>query len=346
MATLIAQPTPQVPLGLVRPSTAFDDLGDVQPVPSLGEIAGAAFRTENTIGSIVAAGGGYDAWGEPIEWTPEMIVGTPLEGRPEEIASIRTLNQYHARMEHFRQQARDREVLGSAGGMGIALSMAASIFDPINLLPFSSGMKSATLLRSVANIAGGAVAGAALQEATLSATQDFRTREEIAMNLGSALVIGSALGVVGGLIGRRARTRFEAGVKQMVDPDVGLIHQRNGRTFAGNAAVEAELRRVRTEGGRLDDASIADIYTRFGTEIDDTTASGRFTTDGELYISKAAIDEMEASFATREEPVLDPEAVVEEQVASLRALREERAGDALAEADAVAERYAREGCGV
>lgn len=90
--------------------------------------------------------------------------------------------------------------LQSAGGAGLVAGLAAGIFDPINLLPFSAGAKAAQGGRILSGIAEGAKVGllsSAAVEPVLQLNQLTRTWKDAAFDIGASTILAGALGGAG-----------------------------------------------------------------------------------------------------------------------------------------------------
>ena len=82
---------------------------------------------------------------------------------------------------------------------GAAKAFAADILvqavDPVNYIPIgSTAFKGATIGTMLYRGAKAGVAGAAIQEPVLQATQEIRTWQESALNIGASAVFGLAIG--------------------------------------------------------------------------------------------------------------------------------------------------------
>ena len=182
------------------------------PLPTLGamatigggslladkEGAKAAFRTENTIGSMLSDRSGkytgdfdpgYDPWDD--------IGGTEFEPYWENFASARTREHADLIKQDIVRERRDREYLESQGMLGFAQQMAAGIFDLPSLLPGGAVVrtaKGASKLGTALKVGAFGAAGAGITEGVLQSTQELRTPEESAMNIAGATILSGVLG--------------------------------------------------------------------------------------------------------------------------------------------------------
>lgn len=201
-------PVPQVkpsiytPLGSV-PLPEDDEVeGASGPAPGVMETIGAAFRTENILGSAVSRAidgsgigngveEGYSAWDD--------IKGTPYEEHWDSFVESNN-SRYSAFLKsRIDSETEDRRTLAAAGTTGAIAAIGASILDPSILIPVGGQVALAgkgvwTLGRGALAGARGAGIGAAIQEAGLHETQELRTGEESAYAIGGSIVLGGLLG--------------------------------------------------------------------------------------------------------------------------------------------------------
>ena len=166
-------------------------------------LAGAALRSENTIGSFIASetrgvdpytDDGFDSW--------DFIKDDPLlvkhQGR-----FLDVVNSEYAPLlaEQIYREEEDREIIKTGGVAGIAASVAAGLIDWTTLLPggvYVKGVKSAySISKSAAVVGAFAAAGTAVQEGSLQLTQQTRTAEESAVAIGAGTLIGGIFGAAG-----------------------------------------------------------------------------------------------------------------------------------------------------
>lgn len=120
---------------------------------------------------------------------------------------------------------RDRALLANAGGSGILWSMAAGTLDPI-LAPLAvlGGAGGVSAAYGAARGAGIALAETALQEAALHGTQYTRTWQESMLAMGTAPLMGAALGGGAAGLGNAATRRVET----IMERDLNLNVTRGG----------------------------------------------------------------------------------------------------------------------
>lgn len=192
---------------LPRPS---EDEGES---PGFGEALGAAFRTENTIGSLMAAQDhdfGWTSFDKDFDPWAE-IADTPYEVYSENFARARNREHFAAIKADIDRENKDRDILARSGALGFAAGAGAGVLDWPTLLPGGAIVRTAkgttSILRSAANVAASGAAGSALAEGVLQGTQQLRTAEESAAVIGGSTVLAGLLGA--GLAKRVARSDFE-----------------------------------------------------------------------------------------------------------------------------------------
>jgi GNAT superfamily N-acetyltransferase len=164
------------------------------------EAAGAAFRQENTIGSLFASQArefdgtprdpNFDPWAE--------IADSPYEPYYEQFSHARNRPHFDAIKSDIDRENKDRDTLAKSGLTGMGATMAAGLLDWPTLLPGGAVLRTAkgeaSVLRSAAITAGAGVAGAAASEGVLQSSQQLRTSTESAVNIGGAAILAGLLG--------------------------------------------------------------------------------------------------------------------------------------------------------
>src|SRR5262249_45115434 len=128
------------------------------PSPGFGAALGAAFRTENLIGSFFTEEQmptnvpvpGYDAWSE--------IKGTKYEDFWSSFLESNNPNRTAAIKRQIDHEEDDRRPLAAAGWRGTLASLAASVADPTVLIPVGGELNLAG--KGVWTFGRGAMAGA------------------------------------------------------------------------------------------------------------------------------------------------------------------------------------------
>lgn len=171
-----------------------------EPAPSWASAAGAAFRQDNTLGSLLSEDRvtGQDEGLNP--W--DGIKGTKYEPYFDRFADVRDQRSLDSVMRQIDQETEDKKLLASAPWYErLPLEMAAGTLDWPTLLPGGSFVRGAKGGLSVARsaLAVGAAAGlsSAAQETALHNSQLTRTLADSAEDVGVSVLLGGALGAAG-----------------------------------------------------------------------------------------------------------------------------------------------------
>lgn len=179
--------------------------GSNEPVadPSILETFGAAFRTQNVVGSYLTSRGQPDPYQIEQDFDAIDYVKDDPKFAPyvTEFAGIFNKPAAEAKKQQILKEQQDRRTLDAAGGLGTIAEMAAGIVDLPTLLPVGGGLMAGARGVGGLAVATGIGAGidAGISEAALQSTQVTRTGEETALNIGGSIVLGGALGA---LVGR------------------------------------------------------------------------------------------------------------------------------------------------
>jgi len=166
------------------------------------DLAAAVFRTENTIGSLLAKESGlpdqaddrsfnpYDYFTPEEKLDQQFVVNASLADSVDEINAVR------------RQQARerkDRQIIADGGALSVVFGLGSGLADPINYIPIGGAVartyKTGRSVLSSAAVTGSITAAStAVQEAALHSTQLERTFGESAVNVSAGAFLGGALG--------------------------------------------------------------------------------------------------------------------------------------------------------
>lgn len=207
------------------------------PLPTLGamtvggggailadpEGAEAAFRTENTIGSLISDTSGKYSGAIDEGYDPfDDVAGTEFQSHWERFSYSRSPEHTELIKQDIIRERKDREYLQSQGWLGQVQSMAAGLFDLPSLLPGGAAVRTAkgvSKLRTAMKVGGYGFAGASVSEAALHATQELRTREESQMNIAGATILSGLLGYgMGARMGRAERQALGKRIEQDFTP--------------------------------------------------------------------------------------------------------------------------------
>lgn len=165
---------------------------------------GAAFRTENEVGSLLASEAldldkreyfrvvdGYNAL-DDIEGYEDHADRFMESFNPKRTEAIKA---------DIDREKKDRETIEAAGWGGFGASMAASLLSPTTLLPGGAfvrgGRAGFAIGKSARSVGAAAGVGTALQEGALQASQQTRTGLESGLAIGGSVVLGGLLGAAG-----------------------------------------------------------------------------------------------------------------------------------------------------
>jgi len=223
----------------VAPVTEPDD-------PSIGETVAAAFRTENVVGSYLASRGVQNPYEVENGFNAIDYVKDDPDFAPyvERFAGVFNRKAADALKAKIKQEEQDRRTIDAAGVNGVIASLAAGVFDLPTLLPLGGGIANAgrTALGTAIGAGIGAGIDASVSEAGLQLTQQTRTGEESAFNIGGSILLGGTLGTLAG----RYLSNAEASAlsRKIEEQGKGFSEADNavfgtGAQSAGAAAVES-----------------------------------------------------------------------------------------------------------
>ena len=219
-----------------QPRSVFDlDNSHIQPAaapppaPSLFDTLGAAFRQDNTIGSLLSSAGTMLRSGDASVDQPDYsarseIKGTPYQDHWSDFAGSTSHEQTAALKTQIDQETRDRQTLAASGWTGTVASMAAGVLDPMLLIPI--GGEAAVGARTAYRVARSAVvvgAATAAQEGALQATQETRPLEESAINIGTGIALGGLLGGAHALLSPAERDVAADGLTGVITSERGSM---------------------------------------------------------------------------------------------------------------------------
>ena len=149
------------------------------------------------------------------------------------------------------ENLRRRQVLADSSFLA---NLGAGIFDPVNLVALPFGGAAATVGRQFLRSGAGVAAVQTGLEVARAPFDPLATKGEVAMNIGSAFVIG---GTIGSLVSIPARRRssvitktqnevdeFTRALGDATAEDVALLNQRGARTLGAKSAEELDSLRT------------------------------------------------------------------------------------------------------
>jgi hypothetical protein len=206
---------------------AQPEQGPLKEGPSVGETFGAAFRQENSFVSAASTGFGGLEWEAEKDYDP--FASNELEGyemfAESFVDSTSKFKTGEIKMV-IDQELMDRDTLSSSGFTGFVAQVAAGFTDPIYLPLMLTGIGEARAMGSAlkAGVSTAAIGAAAEIPAELAkhATQETRTLEESAFNIGGAAILSGLLGgAVKGLSNKQFKDLSKK-AEEMNDQDLSM----------------------------------------------------------------------------------------------------------------------------
>ena len=239
----------------------------LQEEPTIGEVAGALFRTENIIGSWwVRPEGLPDTKDDPSFDAYEMLTEDERNDRKFLESAVFADNESELEVlrTQFARERKDRETIANGGATSFLLGLPVANADPISLLTIGGAVAN-TYRTGKSILSSGLVTGSlvtaetALQESMLHSTQLTRTYGESAVNMGAAFLLGSTLGM---------------GVQKLAN--YGLDEEAT-KAFAD--AMDPEAKIARGQNPALSDENVAQGFDSVGAA---RTVEGTFEVKGKV----------------------------------------------------------------
>lgn len=216
--------------------------------PSFSETVGAAFRVENSFVSAAANGfgfgpdfqeqEGYDPYvendrGEMDISGYEMFAESFIESRsPQETAFIKL---------GLDRELEDRKTLDSAGALGMAAQFAAGATDPMFLIPTAKVIQGARLTKA-GTVGAFASAGAVSElsaEMVKHQSQQVRTADESAINIGAAAFLSGVLGSFASGFTKADIENLTPRLKEITDANIRASDLKDPITDGSNLSIGA-----------------------------------------------------------------------------------------------------------
>lgn len=187
----------------------------IKPDIPTSEVFSAAFSVDNTLVSGVESfGNGKYMVGKGVvdrDYDPfDDIADTVYQHFPDSFIKVHNKAEADIVKNSIDEELESRRLLEQSGGVGLLATLAAGLFDPINLVPLGAGarvaIKGGSILKGAATAAATGFALEAASEASLQATQETRTLGESAINIGAGTFLSGVLGAgAAGLVRRQQR---------------------------------------------------------------------------------------------------------------------------------------------
>ena len=201
----------------------------VTPDIPLSETLSAAFSVNNTLvstftgarsGVFTVGSGEVDETYDPFD----DIKDTTYQQYSDRFIQVNNRAEAEIVKRSIDDELESRRLVEQSGGVGVAATFAAALFDPINLVPLGVGanvaLKGGSILRGAASSASAGLVTETASEAILQGTQQTRTLEESAINIAGGTFLSGALGAGATAIAKRAGNFDELSAKVEQDMTV------------------------------------------------------------------------------------------------------------------------------
>jgi hypothetical protein len=197
----------------------------------------AAFRLENTVGSLMSDSALPDAnlaQTDPLAvalFDAEEFLAPEEKAYSDRFTGANSYRDIEAIRFRIADEKAAREAMASGPLPEWLIGTVAAVVDPTTVLPMAGplvkGGRAAVALGSFGRVGVSAAAGAGVQEGVLQGTQFTRTAEESAASVLGALVIGGVIGSVAGTLGRRELAQLtktmQGEVRTKVENDITQV---------------------------------------------------------------------------------------------------------------------------
>lgn len=196
-------PADTVQVGRLQMQQASDVEMPVAEQASMLDVTAAALRKHNSLASILEArsNGMFSAYKPEEGFDPlDEIEGTEFSDTPEmalRFADATSRAEVNAIKQQIKSEWDSDKAIQSRGAVGTAVSIAAAITDPVSILAMAlPGAQTRAGSRAVGFFkgAGATMAAETALEGIFQATQQARSIEESALNVGAATILGGFLG--------------------------------------------------------------------------------------------------------------------------------------------------------
>lgn len=177
------------------PSSAFWEFRPEQKepeAPGLVESLGPAFRMENDVAAV-----GQLMARPRFEPDPNFDLHAELGASPlardhaNDFVGVDSKEEFEYRARKIEEEQRQRELLSSAGGAGVAAMILAGVASPLAFLPIAGPSRG---IRGAAEIAALAAGGAVAHEGALQTAQVSRSADESLRSIATETVLAGLLG--------------------------------------------------------------------------------------------------------------------------------------------------------
>lgn len=200
---------------------------DIEDTTTFKERSFAAYRLENSVGSMVSQvdnlpdgskATDYDVWSnlsEDEKLNESFVENAMYADNEDELIAVRKQSE---------RENRDRETLANGGLLEV---MMVSIADPVNFIPvggtaYKTYKTGVSVLANAAATATAAASSTAILEGELHRTQLTRTYGESAANVTAAAMFGGVLGATPGVISKLFSKSDLADIEKTMKPDEAI----------------------------------------------------------------------------------------------------------------------------
>jgi hypothetical protein len=233
------------------------------PEYSQGNIALSAIERENTLASSIIEGAyqvkvddAPDPDFDVVDYIDVDIRNSDYAPYWKDFVEVKNYKQAEALKAKIDRQNKNQQIIEESGASGIAWSLAAGIFDPINLLPIGGGAykayKAGKFIKGIGLTAGAGAVGMTASEGILQATQETRTLEESVINIGAGTILAGALGGASAMLSKRQfnklAKKLEADIQNetsdfQINPDTQKFEIKPDSASAASVAEFESLRK-------------------------------------------------------------------------------------------------------
>ncbi|HGN0344267.1 TPA: hypothetical protein ACKRH9_000949 [Proteus mirabilis] len=186
----------------------YDPINPLDDRRQTKELRDAAFRIDNSVGSLIATApfnqfegvDGYNPFEDELTLSGYEDYADAFihSNSPQETAAIK---------QRIDRERNDKQMLADAGGAGVVSSIAMGVIDPINvaamMIPGGAIVKGGSVATTAGKFALANIAGGVASEMALHSTQETRTLTESAINITLDAMIGGTLGSAAQLVKNR-----------------------------------------------------------------------------------------------------------------------------------------------
>jgi hypothetical protein len=219
-----------------QPDTASPYLAQYVPKPqedyTFGQITQSAFERENTVASTILDSqynfiNQEDPNFDPIDYVFDEVDNSVYAPYSEKFLEFKNRKDADLYKKQLDREFKNSEVMANSGLTGFAMGMAAGILDPINFIPIGGGAykayKAGKYLKGIGLTAGAGAVGMTASEGILQATQQTRTLEESAINIGAGTILAGALGGASAMLSKRQFNNLADKFKKDLDNETADV---------------------------------------------------------------------------------------------------------------------------